>query len=169
MKTHALAQGGVLTGVSVVLLYLASFLQIASWSVTMIVGFIPAVFFLRGFDSVGTVQYLATSLISLLVLPDKSIAILYALFFGLFTVMKFQLERRFGRALAWLAKILFAEAWVVAIWKLVTLGLIPELPVRTPTVRVVSMLAGVLVILYYNFCLGRIFAGLNVFLKRIKF
>ena len=169
MKTRALAQGGVLTGVSVVLLYLASFMQIASWSVTMIVGFIPAVFFLRGLDTVGTVQYLATSLIALFILPDKSIAILYALFFGLFTVMKFWLERRFGRILVWAAKILFSEAWVVAVWKLVELGLVPELPALTPAVRVVSLLVGALVILYYNFCLGRIFAGLNVFLKRIKF
>lgn len=169
MKTRALAQGGVLTGVSVVLLYLASFLQIASWSVTMIVGFIPAVFFLRGFDMVGTVQYLATSFIALFVLPDKSIAILYALFFGLFTVMKFRLERRFGRVVVWTVKILFSETWVVVIWRLAALGLVPELPALTPAVRVISMLVGALVILYYDFCLGRIFAGLKIFLKRIKF
>ena len=169
MKTSAIAQGGILTGLSVVLLYLASFLQIASWAVTMIVGFVPAVFFLRGQYKVGVVQYLATALVSLFVLPDKVIAILYTLFFGLYTVMRFELAHRCGKVLSWIVKVLFAEAWVVAVSKLIQMGLIPEIPALTPAVQIVLICAGILLLLYYDFCLGKIFAGLRVYLKRMKF
>lgn len=168
MKTSSLAKGGILTGLSVVLLYLASFLQIASWAVTMIVGFIPAVFFLRGQDRAGVVQYLATSLVSLFVLPDKGIAVLYALFFGLYTVLCFELARWCGKMLSWFVKILFAESWVAVVSRLVYLGLVPEIPALSPTVQIILILAGVLLLLYYDFCLGKIFAGLRVYLKRIK-
>ena len=169
MSTRALAQGGILTGVSIVILYLASFMQIASWAITMLVGFIPAVFFLRGQFKVGTVQYAATSLVSLFILPDKVLAILYTFLFGLYTVLRFQLERRTGKVVSWIAKFLFAELWVAGVCKLIQIGLLPEIPTLTPTAALLLVTAGALLILYYDFCLGRIFVGLGIYLKRIKF
>ena len=168
MSTRAIAQGGILTGLSIVILYFASFMQIASWAVTMLVGFIPAIFFLRGQYKAGTVQYAATAIVSLFLLPDKVLAVLYAFLFGLYTVLKFHLERRLGRVICWIAKIVFAELWVAGICKLIQIGLFPEIPLLTPSVILILIAAGVLVLLYYDFCLGRIFAGLRIYLKRIK-
>lgn len=169
MNTRSIARGGILTGLSVVILYFASFMQIASWAVTMLVGFIPAVFFLRGQYRAGTVQYIATSLISFFVLPDKVLAVLYTFLFGLYTVLRFHLEKRFGKLLSWIIKIIFAELWVAAVCNLIRMGLLPEIPVLSPVVMIALAAAGVLVLLYYDFCLGRIFTGLGIYLKRIKF
>lgn len=169
MNTRALARGGILTGVSLILLYFASFMQVASWAVTMLVGFIPAVFFLRQEYKAGAVQFAATALISFFILPDKVLAILYTFFFGFYTVMRFVLERQFGKKRSWIAKILFVEVWVAVVCKLAQAGFLPELPVVTPALIPVFAGAGVLLILYYDFCLGRIFAGLRIYLKKIKF
>ena len=169
MKTRLLAQGGILTGFSIIGLYFASFMQIASWAITMLIGFIPAVFFLRGEFRVGVTQYLATALVALMVVPDKSIAILYAFFFGFYTVLKFFAEKRWRKKVAWLFKLVFAELWIVVIWKLIQLGMIPELPTLTPSLRLGLLVVGALFILYYDFCLSKIFAGLCIFLYRIKF
>ena len=169
METRSIAQGGILTGLSVVILYLASFMQIASWAITMLVGFFPAVFFLRGQFKVGTLQYAATSIVSLFVLPDKILAVLYAFLFGLYTVLRFYLIRRKRKVFSWIVKIIFAELWVAVICKLIRLGFLPEIPVLNSTVVLVMIAAGGLVLLYYDFCLGRIFTGLGLYLKRIKF
>ena len=169
MNTISIARGGILTGLSVVILYFASFMQIASWAVTMLVGFIPAVFFLCGQYKVGTVQYIATSLISFFVLPDKVLAVLYTFLFGLYTVLRFYLEKQFGRILSWVIKVFFAELWVAAICNLIRMGLLPEIPALSPVVMILLVIAGILVLLYYDFCLGRIFTGLGIYLKRIKF
>ena len=169
MNTTSIARGGILTGLSVVILYFASFMQIASWAVTMLVGFVPAVFFLRGQYKAGTVQYIATAFIAFFILPDKVLAVLYTFLFGLYTVLRFHLEKRFGRTFSWIVKVIFAELWVAAVCNLIRIGLVPEIPSLSPVVMISLAAAGVLILLYYDFCLGRIFTGLGIYLKRIKF
>lgn len=44
MHANQIARGGMMTGVSVALLYIATFLSIASWAACMLIGFIPELF-----------------------------------------------------------------------------------------------------------------------------
>ena len=101
MRAQQIARGGMMVGVSVVILYFATFLSIASWAVCMLVGFIPELFFLVEERKTGCLVYAAASALALFLLPDKLIAILYAGLFGLYTVIRYDLEKLPSRILRW--------------------------------------------------------------------
>ena len=115
MHARQIARGGLMTGVSVALLYIATFLSIASWAACMVVGFLPELFFLVGEKKTGCLVYAATAALSLFLLPDKVIAILYAGLFGLYTVLRFFFERIPSRIIRWLCKLVFGNIWVIIV------------------------------------------------------
>lgn len=121
MRAQQIARGGMMTGVSVALLYFATFLSVASWAACMLVGFIPELFFLVGERKTGCLVYAATSALSIFLLPDKLLAVLYAGLFGLYTVIRYHLECVSSRLLRWLCKLGFGNVWVFII---LTLSLI---------------------------------------------
>ena len=166
MNARQVARGGMVTGLSVALLYVATFLSIASWAACMLVGFIPALFFLVGEYRLGTLVYAATALLSLFVLPDKSIAILYTGFFGLYTVLKFWTGRLKHRSTQLVSKLIFANLWVMIVMKLISLGFIPELPALSPVVVCGVLIGGNLIFVYYDLCVSRIFAGMRGLARR---
>lgn len=168
MKTRSIAQGGVFTALSIVLLYLASFLDIASWSIAMLVGLIPIFFFLYGEPKTGELQFGATALISLMLLPNKEVAIMYAFLFGLYPILKLRLERRMKKAPALAVKLVFAEIWVAFVWKLISTGFLPEIPVLDNRVKILSIVIGAVLIVYYDFCLTKIFMGMRGILYRVS-
>lgn len=166
MNTRQVARGGMTTGLSVALLYVASFLSVASWAACMLVGFIPALFFLVDEKRTGTLVYLATAFLALFVLPDKSVAILYTGFFGLYTVLKFWIERLRRRLPEWICKLIFANLWVLVVLRLVSLGFIPEIPRLSPLVIALILIGGNLIFVYYDLCVSKIFAGMRRLAQR---
>lgn len=166
MRASQVARGGMITGLSVALLYIASFLSVASWAACMLVAFIPALFFLVGESRTGMLVYAATSCLALFLLPDKSIAILYAGLFGLYTALKFWIERLRSRMIEWICKLTFANIWVLIVLKLISIGLIPELPALSPLVIGGVLLGGNLIFVYYDLCVSRIFAGMRGLARR---
>ena len=87
-KTHAasakaVALGGVLTALSLVLLYLASVSPTGRLGLTAVAGVVPAAAVVSGGLGAGVLSYLAAGLLGLLLIPAKAAAILYLLFFGI--------------------------------------------------------------------------------------
>ena len=64
--------------------------------------------------------YAAAAALSLLLLPVKGAALLYAMFFGYFPVLKTLLERRLPKWLAWICKFAVFNAAVVSAYVLAT-------------------------------------------------
>ncbi len=161
MRAQQIARGGMMTGVSVALLYFATFLSIASWAACMLIGFIPELFFLVGERKTGCLVYAATSALSLFLLPDKLIAILYAGLFGLYTVIRYYLERMPSRILRWGGKFAFANVWIFVVLTCIRSGLLPEFPVLSKTLFLIVLGVGNVILVYYDLCLSRIFPGMR--------
>ena len=62
--------------------------------------------------------YAVTALLSLLLLPSKAPAILYAAFFGYYPVVKLSAERLGKKTLRWIAKLAVFNAALLALWTL---------------------------------------------------
>lgn len=166
MSARHIAQGGMMTGVSIVLLYIATFLSVASWAVCMLVGFIPELFFLVGERKLGCLVYLSTSALALFLLPDKGLAILYAGLFGLYTVLRFFIQRLPNCLLRWVCKLVFANLWILIILLGIHAGLMPQISFASIPVPVILLLGGNLILIYYDLCLSRIFPNLRPLAQR---
>lgn len=155
-----------LTGLSIALLSMASVLGFASYSIAMLAGFIPTIFFLQGEIGTGRLVYAATAVLALLVVPDKEVAFLYACFFGLYTVLKYEIERLHRLPLEVALKLAGAAAWAGITLGLIRFGLVPELPQLSTRVILLVFAGWMAFIVYYDFCLTCIFGGLKRLLKK---
>lgn len=88
-----IALGGVLLALSLVCLYAASFvpgLEITFYSIASV--FVP-IMMIESKGKGGWLLYVACSLMSLLILPNKVAAIPYIFFFGIYGIIKFYIEK----------------------------------------------------------------------------
>ena len=96
MRARSIAQGGMMTAVSIVLLELGAVFEIASGAAALLAALVPALFFLRGEARTGRLVYGATSALAVLVVPDKFTALVYVLVLGLYTVFMKNVESLMG-------------------------------------------------------------------------
>lgn len=115
-KTQNVALGGILTALSIVLLYLASILPAAKIGLCASAGVIPSIAVCRNGIRTGTLIYIASAILAFLVVPDKTIAFFYAAFFGLYTLIKFFIESIRRLSLEWVLKLLFFNCIAAALY-----------------------------------------------------
>lgn len=105
--TKKMTYGGILTALSVVFIFLASIsptgkialYALASMTILiMIVEFGP-------FD--GLITYIATTVISFLIIPIKLAVFPYAVFFGYYGIIKYYIEKIDNIFIEWLIKLVF--------------------------------------------------------------
>ncbi len=126
-RTKRLTRLAALAAIGVAFLFLGSVLPSARLAVTALAGFFAAAALLMyGFGwALGV--YAITAALSLLLLPAKLCAILYAGFFGLYPLLKALLESRIkAQPPCWAAK-LVVYTLAFAVWWLITAGIgLPE-------------------------------------------
>ncbi len=105
-KTRLLARCAILTALSVTLLYLAGVLPAASLTLAAFAAVLPAAAVLQGGLRWGAMVWLASSALGLLLAPDKSMALLYALVLGHYTITKSLIERIGCLPAEWALKLL---------------------------------------------------------------
>ena len=114
--TRRLVVSALLSALGVVLLMLGSLVQVLDLSMAAIVSLfvVFAVIEIRG--PYPWLIYIVTSVLSLLLLPIKTPALVYAAFAGYYPIFKSVLERRLRAPVAWVLKIvLFGIALAVAV------------------------------------------------------
>ncbi len=87
------ATGGIFAALSLLLLYGATLLPSGRIGMVAVAGLVPATAVIAGGLPTGFLCYGATALLGLLLLPDKGCALLYVLFFGLYPMVKYLVER----------------------------------------------------------------------------
>ena len=114
-STARLATAAVLAALGVVFLTLGAFVEVLDLSMAAIASLavVFAVIELKG--KYPYLVYLVTSVLALLLLPNKTPALLYALFAGYYPILKACLEGRFSHTVSWLIKILTFHAAFVLI------------------------------------------------------
>ncbi len=116
-----------LTGITVVMLYLAAVLPSAKLSVVAVAGLSSSIAVMQYGRMAGLLCYAASFLIALMIVPVKSIAILYGIFFGYYPVVKNKLESLPKISIEWLFKILIFNFVFVATVLLLKYGFLPNI------------------------------------------
>jgi len=135
-----------MAAVSVVIMYLGSFIEVLDMSVAVAASLIAAVIVIEyGAPSAWSV-YGVSAILSLLLLPQKFPAVMYAFFFGYYPIIKEKLERIKLKLLSWGIKALIFVAATAAIVLFVTL-FTPDAPKGVLT-AVFALLAFLTLFLY---------------------
>lgn len=114
-----------LTAVTVALLYVATLVPTGQIGLCAAAGVIPAAPLSRRRVALGISVYVTSSILALLVLPQKSAAFAYTIVFGSYTLVKYTIEKLRSPILQWICKILYAGCALVLI---VTVALAVSMP-----------------------------------------
>lgn len=99
------ALAAVLAALSVALLYAGSVLPTGRLALVAFASLLPAAAVIEGSVALGALVYLASALLALLLLPDKTCAVAYALVLGWYGPVKSLIERIGRLWLEWLVKL----------------------------------------------------------------
>ncbi len=126
-KTKRLTLSALCTALGVVVLYLVSMIEVLDMTAAMIASILVFFCVLEiGYGYAGAV-YLSVTLFSLILLPNKSSAVMFAGIFGYMPITKFFFEKKMKK-LAWIPKILIFNLFFGAImwFGMELLGFTPE-------------------------------------------
>lgn len=105
-KSVNMAFSAICTAVSIVMLYIASVLPTARLTLCAIVSATVCLTMIKSGVKSAFALYLAVTLLSAIILPDKAISIAYGMVFGIYPIIKAFIEKRNNLILEWLLKII---------------------------------------------------------------
>ncbi len=169
MKNSAqIAYEGLLTALSVVLLWLAAAVPAVGWGGCICAGILPAVMLSKRRVRAGTIIYTSTMVLSLILLPAKRYAIVYALFFGIYPLVKYAIERLDNLSLEWICKLIYAAITFAVLYFIAKLGLI--ILVDRLSNQPVFILAALFFIgfIFYDIIFSKMIALFSTLFKYVK-
>lgn len=106
---------GVCTALSVALMFLGGVTYIFSYVVPVVLG-VLLIMLKRTFGASSALTvYIATSLLSLLLVPEKEMVLMFALFFGYYPIIKSSLDKIKPKALSFVVKLIIFNVSVLVI------------------------------------------------------
>jgi hypothetical protein len=93
-----------LSAVGVVLLWFGSFVQVADISMAVVASLMAVFAVIEYSKGAPWTVFAVTSVLSLLLLPNKSPALMYTLFFGFYPILKERFEK-LGKVISWVCKL----------------------------------------------------------------
>lgn len=128
LKTKKIALNGVLGALAVVCLLMADILPTNKISLYALSSFFVSVAIIEGGIGSGWLFYLSTGLLSLILVPDKVMVVPYILFFGIYGIVKFYIEKLERISLEYILKFVYFNA-CAAIILVGASALLDEMPV----------------------------------------
>lgn len=171
-KTYTLAFSSVIATLSLVMMFVTTFIPVGTYAIPCIAGAMLAAVVIEAGYVTATAVYIVVSILSFLLVGDKEAVLYYTAFLGFYPILKGLFERIKLKVLQYFLKVLvfnvcMVAAFYVAIWVLS----IPKesfeiLGVYLP---LVFLAAGNVVFIIYDFCLTRIITQYIVqWRKKIK-
>lgn len=112
-RTKRLTVCAMLAALSVILLLLGSFVEVVDISMAVVASLLCVFAVIEYGGSAPWLVFGVTSILSLLLLPQKTPAVMYLLFFGYYPILKERLEK-LPRLLSWILKeVIFNVALIV--------------------------------------------------------
>ena len=121
-KTQKIAFSGVMSAVCVALLYLGSVIEVLDYSASALAGLVVTLVIVEFGDRAGIGVWLVSSVLSLILLPVKSAALLFIVFCGWYSFAKRWLER-LTPVLSWVLKLVLFNLCLAVIY-LITVKLL---------------------------------------------
>ncbi len=138
-NTKRIAMSGVAAALMCAIMYVATVTEILSVTGVVFAAFVVIFIYIEYGTKTALTVYAAVSVVSLLILPDKYSALLFAVFAGYYPVLKAKLEG-LRKPLAWLFKIVIFNIVIVILYVLGKYVLALEFDV--PAVEITVMLLG---------------------------
>ena len=163
-NTRQLTVCAMLTALGVVLLWIGSVLEVAEISMAVIASLLCVIAVIEYGAAAPWLVFAATSALSLLLLPNKGVALTYAVFFGYYPILKEKLERR-PRVLRWVLKEAVFHVALVALlilWKWI---FFPTVSVISPMLIFLFILLCEIAFVLYDVALTRL---ISLYLFRIR-
>ena len=120
-KSSKISLCGMMCALSVVFMFLTGVFPYATYALPALAGLTLIVLVVETSKKWAFIAYLAISLISLLVAPDRMAALLFILFFGYYPIVKSVLETKCKRVPEWIWKLVLFNAAVVVTYCLMEL------------------------------------------------
>ena len=164
-KTWQVALGGVLAAGSLAVLWLACVVPSGQLGVTAAAGLFPVGAVLAAGRGAGLLCWAAASILGLLLLPDKGVALMYLVFLGLYPVVKSRLEQLKSRPAEWAGKLICLNAAPSVLWFAFRGLFLPALPEWMSAQVWVLYAAGNVIFILYDIALSRLIGGLTARLR----
>jgi len=115
MGAKQLARGGILTGAAVAVLYMGSVIDYLSAAACILAGLAPTAALVRKASVKEAVMvYVASAMLSFLIVPNKLLALEYAGACGLYPILKYLIESRVPRKIQLLCKVVYCNLTLLA-------------------------------------------------------
>lgn len=154
-NTRQMAVCAMLAALGVVLLWIGSVLEVAEVSMAVVASLLCIIAVIEYGGSWPWLVFAVTSVLSLVLLPNKGTAVSYVLFFGYYPIIKEKLERH-TRVRRWVEKELIfnvALAAILAVWRFVLFPTASKMPLVMGLLLIVGFEA---VFLLYDVALTRL-------------
>ena len=154
-KTKMITVCAMLSALGVVVLYLGSFIEVLDASMSVIASLMTVIVVIEFGRSASWSIYAVTAVLSLLLLPNKSPAVMYAAFFGFYPILKEMFERK-SKPVSWILKEITFNAALVVCFLIIRFVIFigtPEIPMAMYVIGAV-LLEGVFVL--YDLALTRL-------------
>ena len=104
LLSFKVALGGVIAALSLLLMLVAGVTTSLVYAIPMITGAFLMVLVIEFGSGFAWLEYLAISIISMLLLGNKEAAIMYVAFFGYYPIIKSFIEKHTRKVLGWVVK-----------------------------------------------------------------
>ena len=119
-KSKDLTLGAIITVLSVLLLLLTSILITSKVFLVCLASFLISILILETKVNIAVISYVATVILSVILVPNKLIIAPYVLFFGYYGIMKYFIEKIDRLALEYILKLVNFNIYVFLNYKLLT-------------------------------------------------
>lgn len=153
------ALGGVIAALSLLLMLVAGVTTSLVYAIPMITGAFLMVLVIEFGAGFAGLEYLAISIISMLLLGNKEAAIMYVAFFGYYPIIKSFIEKYMGKILSWIVKyVIFNVSMVVAYFVVSKIFMITfdDMEVFGKYALLILLLAGNVLFVVYDIMLTRL-------------
>lgn len=162
-RTKRIAVLAMLSALGVVILYAGALISVMDISMAVIASLLAVFAVIEYGKGAPWLVFSVTSLLSLLLLPQKSPAVMYALFFGYYPILKEKFEKK-GRALSWVLK--EAVFHVAVVFMYFALKLVAFESVDMPTLMLAVTFALLeLIFPLYDLALTRV---ISLYINRLR-
>ncbi|MBE6973070.1 MAG: hypothetical protein E7440_04215 [Ruminococcaceae bacterium] len=148
---------GILIGLSTLTQYLSTFVPSAQLAVTALAGLFPVVAVIAAGRGAGYLCWGGSSVLALILCPDKWLVLTYFVFFGLYPVVKSRLEQTKNVVIEWVLKFVYFNGVLAASLWLLRGVFFSALPANLQSMPLV-LLACNAVFLVYDIGLSRLIA-----------
>lgn len=118
--TKLIAIGGILTATAIALMFFGSIVPFATFSVPALASMCVLYIMIEFGTSASVIVYLSISLLGILLVQDKEIALLFVCFFGYYPIVKAQFEKKLSPIPAFICKFVVFNGSMLALYYVIT-------------------------------------------------